>query len=636
MTQETMSFQTEVKELLHLMIHSLYSNKEIFLRELISNSSDAADKLRFESIANHNLYENETNLNIKVLYDKKLRTITIIDNGIGMSREEVIKNLGTIAHSGTKDFFKKLSGDQKKDAALIGQFGVGFYSAFIVSNRVILKTRRAGISSSKGVLWESFGEGEYSIEDINLQKRGTEIILYLRENEDDLLSGWKLKSIIQKYSDHISIPIFMQKEEWDADKKKIIKEDKEEQINQASALWMRFKNDITEDQYKTFYQHLSHNQEEPLIWAHNHVEGNHQYTQLLYIPKHASFDLWNRDYRRGLKLYVKRIFVMDNAEELLPTWLRFIIGIIDSNDLPLNISREILQKNRDIKIIKDGIIKRTLTTLEDLANSKDSVKQEKYNQFWIEFGQVLKEGMSEEKEIRDRITKLMRFSSTRSETSIQNISLFNYIENMKPLQKKIYYLTSDTFETGKNSPHLEIFKKKGIEVILLSDRVDEWMLSFLTKFENKPLQNISKGNLDLELLDDEEKNKKENIGKSTEQLIKKMKEILKDKAKDVRITFRLINSPSCIVVNDDEMSGYLQRMLKTSEQKTNNFFPILEINPEHILIKSLDINNLNFHNWCHIIFDQAMLAEGNTIDNPSIFVNRINDILISQIIANQH
>jgi molecular chaperone HtpG len=630
MAQETMSFQAEVKQLLHLMIHSLYSNKEIFLRELISNASDAADKLRFEAIENSALYENDSNLRIRVSYDKAARTITLDDNGIGMSRDEAISNLGTIARSGTKEFFGKLSGDQQKDAALIGQFGVGFYSGFIVADKISVETRRAGLPASEGVRWESAGEGEFEVDTIERAARGTTITLHLRAEEDELLSTYRLKSIIQKYSDHVALPILMQKEEWDAEKSEMVAKDEDETVNQASALWTRGKNDITEEQYKQFYQHLSHDHQDPLTWTHNRVEGRSEYTQLLYVPAHAQSDLWNRDHRGGLKLYVKRVFIMDDAEQLLPAYLRFVKGVVDSSDLPLNVSRELLQESRDVKAIREGVTKRSLSMLEELANAETDADKEKYTTFWNEFGQVLKEGIGEDFSNKERIAKLVRFSSTHTDSTEQTVSLADYVARMKPEQSKIYYVTADTWQAAKNSPHLEVFRKKGVEVLLLTDRVDEWMLSFLNDFDGKPLASVARGDLDLGQLNDEEKEAQEKVSEELKPLVERLKDALKDKAKDVRLTFRLTDSPSCLVADDGEMSGYLQRMLKAAGQQGPTFQPILEVNPEHPLVKGLHTDSANFDDWAHLLFDQAMLAEGGSLEDPASFVKRTNALLLAR------
>ena len=631
--KETLGFQAEVKQLLQLMIHSLYSNKEIFLRELISNASDAADKLRFEAINNDALYGNDHELKIKVSFDKDARTITISDNGIGMSRDEVISHLGTIAKSGTKEFFSKLSGDQQQDAALIGQFGVGFYSAFIVADRVIVNTRRAGAFASDGVRWESTGEGDYSVEQIEKPGRGTDVILHLRAGEEGLLSAWQLKSIIRKYSDHISLPIVMQKEEWDEEKKQTVLKDEFETVNQASALWARSKSDITEEQYNEFYKHVSHDFQDPLAYTHNRVEGRSEYTQLLYVPSHAPFDLWDRNKRAGIKLYVKRVFIMDDAEQLMPTYLRFIKGVIDSADLPLNVSREILQESRDVKVIREGSTKRVLGMLEEMANSEEQAGKDKYATFWKEFGQVLKEGIGEDAGNKDRIAKLLRFASTAGDSDAQNVSFADYLQRMKEGQDKIYYVTADTYNAAKNSPHLEIFRKKGVEVLLLTDRVDEWMLSFLSEFDGKELVSVAKGGLDLGGLEDEaEKKEHQEVEAGYKELVEQMKGALGDKAKDVRVTFRLTDSPACLVADENELSGNLLRMLKAAGQNAPESKPILEINPNHPLVTRLkyeDASGPRFADWSHILFDQAMLAEGGSLSDPASFVKRLNEMLLA-------
>lgn len=624
--KETLGFQAEVKQLLHLMIHSLYSNKEIFLRELISNASDAADKLRFEALNAPELYEGDSELAIEVSFDKAARTITIADNGIGMSRSEAIEHLGTIAKSGTREFFSKLSGDQQKDAALIGQFGVGFYSAFIVSDRVTVRSRRAGLPAAEGVEWSSDGSGEFTVDDIDKAKRGTEVTLHLREGEDELLSGWKLKSVLLKYSDHISLPIRMQKESWDADKKEQVVSDEFETVNQASALWTRAKSDITDEQYVEFYKHLSHDFEDPLAWTHGKVEGRSEYTQLLYVPAHAPFDLWDRERRGGLKLYVKRVFIMDNAEQLLPSYLRFVRGVIDSNDLPLNVSREILQESRDVRAIREGCTKKVLSMLEDLAENQP----DKYAAFWKEFGQVMKEGIGEDMANRDRIAKLCRFASTVNDAEDETVSLTEYLGRMKEGQDKIYYVTGETFSAAKNSPHLEIFRKKGVEVLLLSDRVDEWMLSYLSTFESKELQSVAKGGLDLGVLEDaEEKKAHEEEAQNLTPLTEKIKAALGDAVKSVRVTFRLTDSPACLVAEDGDISGHLARMLKAAGQKAPDAKPILEINPHHPLVSRLDPDSAQFADWSHVLLDQATLAEGGHLDDPAGFVKRLNALLMT-------
>ncbi len=632
--KQTLGFQAEVSQLLQLMIHSLYSNKEIFLRELISNASDAADKLRFEAINDASLFENDSDLKITVSFDKEARTITIADNGIGMTRDEAILHLGTIAKSGTKEFFGKLSGDQQKDAAMIGQFGVGFYSGFIVADKLTVETRRAGVKASEAVRWESTGAGDFSVESIVKADRGTAITLHLREGEDDFLSAWKLKSVIRTYSDHISLPIMMQKEEWDEEKKEQVLRDELETVNQASALWARNKNDITPEQYEEFYKHISHDYTAPLTHTHNRVEGRSEYTQLLYIPTRAPFDMWDRNKRGGIKLYVKRVFIMDDAEQLMPVYLRFVKGIIDTNDLPLNVSREILQESRDIKAIREGSTKRVLGMLEELANAEgeddSQAKKDKYASFWTEFGQVFKEGIGEDAGNKERIAKLLRFASTHNDNDAQTVSLADYLSRAKEGQDKIYFVTADSYIAAKNSPHLEIFRKKGVEVLLLTDRVDEWMLSFLTEFEGKELTSVAKGDLDLGKLEDEAE-KKQHVETETEfkDLVEKMKTALADKAKDVRVTFRLTDSPACLVADDNELSGNLMRMLKAAGQSAPESKPILEINPDHPLVQKLKYEEAKFADWSHILFDQAMLAEGGSLVDPASFVKRLNDMLLN-------
>ena len=631
--KETLGFQAEVKQLMQLMIHSLYSNKEIFLRELISNASDAADKLRFEAINNDALYGNDHELKITVSFDKDAKTITVSDNGIGMSRDEVISHLGTIAKSGTKEFFGKLTGDQQADAALIGQFGVGFYSGFIVAERIIVNTRRAGEFASEGVRWESRGEGDYSVESIDKPSRGTDIILHLRAGEEELLSAWKLKQIIRKYSDHISLPIQMLKDEWNEEKGETVVTTEYETVNQASALWARSKSDVTPEMYEEFYKHVSHDFQAPLTFTHNRVEGRSEYTQLLYVPAHAPFDLWDRSKRGGIKLYVKRVFIMDDAEQLMPAYLRFIKGVIDSNDLPLNVSREILQESRDVKVIREGSTKRVLGMLEELANSDEQEKKDKYVTFWTEFGQVLKEGIGEDAGNKERIAKLLRFASSTNDSSEQNTSLTDYIGRMKEGQDKIYYVAGESYLAAKNSPHLEIFRKKGVEVLLMTDRVDEWMLSFLTEFEGKELVSVAKGGLDLGGLEDEaEKKQHEETETSYKELVESMKAALGDKAKDVRVTFRLTDSPACLVADENELSGNLLRMLKAAGQNAPESKPILEINPDHPLVQRLkyeDASGARFGDWSHILFDQALLAEGGNLTDPASFVKRLNDMLLA-------
>lgn len=628
--KETLGFQAEVKQLLQLMIHSLYSNKEIFLRELISNASDAADKLRFEAMSHADWYESDPELKIKISFSKEAKTITISDNGIGMSRDEVVANLGTIARSGTKEFFSKLSGDQQKDAALIGQFGVGFYSAFIVADNIVVETRRAGLPANEGVRWESQGAGEFTIESINRPERGTTITLHLREGEDELLSSWKLKSIIRKYSDHISLPIQMQKEEWDETKKEQVLKDEFENINQATALWARPKSEVTEEQYKEFYKHISHDFQDPLTYSHNRVEGRSEFTQLLFIPKKAGFDLWDRNKRSGIKLYVKRVFIMDDAEQLMPTYLRFVSGVIDSADLPLNVSREILQESRDVKTIRESSTKRVLSMLEDLANSEDAGRKEQYADFWKEFGQVLKEGIGEDTGNQERIAKLARFASTHNDLAEQTVSLVDYVSRMKDGQDKIYYVTGDSYTAAKNSPHLEIFRKKGVEVLLLSDRVDEWMLSYFHEFDGKQLVSVAKGGLDLGALADEaDKKEQKETEEQYKDLIERMKKTLEDQVKDVRITLRLTDSPACLVADEHELSGNLLRMLKAAGQQAPDIKPILEINPQHPLVLKLKYEDKQFDDWARILFDQALLAEGGQLQDPAGFVKRINQMLLA-------
>lgn len=627
--KQTLGFQAEVKQLLQLMIHSLYSNKEIFLRELISNASDAADKLRFEAIDNSALFEDDPDLKITVSFDKDARTITISDNGIGMSRDDAIEHLGTIAKSGTKEFFSKLSGDQQKDAALIGQFGVGFYSGFIIADRITVETRRAGAPANEGVRWESEGAGDFSIEAIDKTTRGSDITLHLREGEDEFLSAWKIKSIIRKYSDHISLPIMMAKEEWDEEKKEMATKDELETVNQASALWARSKNDITPEQYTEFYKHVSHDFGDPLTYTHNRVEGRSEYTQLLYIPAKAPFDMWDRNKRGGIKLYVKRVFIMDDAEQLMPVYLRFVKGVIDSADLPLNVSREILQESRDVKVIREGSTKRVLSMLEELANSDEQEKKDKYATFWTEFGQAFKEGMGEDEANKERIAKLLRFASTHNDSDAQTVSLADYVSRMKEGQTKIFYATAETYNAAKNSPHLEIFRKKGIEVLLLTERVDEWMLSFLDKFEDKELASVAKGDLDLGQLEDEaEKKQHQETEDQYKELVAKMQTALADKAKEVRVTFRLTDSPACLVAEENELSGNLLRMLKAAGQEAPDAKPILEINPDHPLVQRLKYEEAKFDDWSNILFDQALLAEGGNLSDPAGFVKRLNEMLL--------
>ncbi|KDD42516.1 molecular chaperone HtpG [Bordetella bronchiseptica] len=623
---ETLGFQAEVKQLLHLMIHSLYSNKEIFLRELVSNASDACDKLRFEAIDQPGLLEGDGELAIRVDYDKAARTITISDNGIGLSRDEAVANLGTIARSGTREFFSQLTGDKQKDAQLIGQFGVGFYSSFIVADKVTVLSRRAGLAANEAIQWESDGQGEFSIAPAEKAGRGTDVVLHLRADEDELLNGWKLREILRRYSDHISLPIRMAKEDWDAEKGEQVKGDELETVNQANALWTRNKSDITDEQYREFYKTVSHDYDDPLAWTHNRVEGRSEYTQLLYVPKHAPFDLWDRDARRGVKLYVKRVFIMDDAEQLLPSYLRFVRGVIDSADLPLNVSREILQESRDVRAIREGSAKRVLSLLEDMAENK----AEDYATFWTEFGQLLKEGTGEDTANRERIAKLLRFASTHDGEQAQTVSFADYVGRMKDGQDKIYYVTADTFTAAANSPHLEIFRKKGIEVLLLSDRVDEWMLSYLREFDGKSLVSVAKGGLDLaELADEEEKKRQSEVAETFKPLVERLQQALAEQVKEVRVTQRLVDSPACVVVGQNELSPHLLRMLKAAGQEAPEVKPVLEINPDHALIARIrDASDAEFGDWAALLLDQALLAEGAQIADPAAFVKRLNGLLL--------
>ena len=621
--RETLGFQTEVKQLLQLMIHSLYSNREIFLRELISNASDACDKLRFEALHNDALFEAESDLKISISYDKEARTITINDNGIGMNRDDVIANLGTIAKSGTQEFFSKLSGDQQKDASLIGQFGVGFYSAFIVADKVTVLTRRGGENSDQGVRWESDGGGEFTIEVLEKADRGTEVMLHLRDDQDDLLNGHKLRSIVHKYSDHIVQPILMKKEEFKDDKQVITDDD--ETVNQASALWARPKNEISEEEYQAFYKHVGHDYEDSLAWTHARVEGRQEYTQLLYIPSRAPFDLWEQNARHGVKLYVRRVFIMDDAEQLLPSYLRFVRGIVDTNDLPLNVSREILQESKDIEAIRSGCTKKILGLLEDLAiNDK-----EKYAKFWAEFGLVLKEGTGQDFANKDKIAGLLRFASTHSDTDEETVSLADYIGRMKEGQEKVYYITADSFNSAKNSPHLEVFRKKDIEVLLLSARVDEWVVGSLNEFDGKQLVSVAKGGLDLgELEDETEKQEQEKQANEHKDLTEKIKASLTERVKEVRVTHRLTDSPACLVVDEHDMGGNMARMLKAAGQKIPTTLPILEINPNHPVVVRLKEEQQYFDDWAAVLFDQALLAEGGQLDDPAGFVKRVNQLML--------
>ncbi|MEO8310640.1 MAG: molecular chaperone HtpG, partial [Caldimonas sp.] len=623
------SFQAEVKQILHLVTHSLYSNKEIFLRELISNASDACDKLRFEAIDKPELYEGKTDLEVRVAFDKDARTITITDNGIGMSSEEAVAHLGTIAKSGTREFMSALEGDQKKDAQLIGQFGVGFYSGFIVADRITVESRRAGLPAEEGVRWTSEGAGDFEVETIARAERGTSVILHLREGEEEFLSSWKLRSIVSKYSDHISLPILMQKEEWDEEAKKQVTRDEWAPVNKASALWSRPKSEITKDQYEEFYKQISYDTEAPLAYTHNRVEGRSEYTQLLYIPGKAPFDLWNRDKRGGVKLYVKRVFIMDDAEALMPVYLRFVKGVIDSSDLPLNVSRELLQESRDVKAIREGSTKRVLSMLEGLAQSEDAAEKDKYAAFWKDFGVVLKEGIGEDHANSERLAKLYRFASTHDDGSVQNVSLPEYVGRMKEGQDAIYYVTADTLATAKNSPQLEIFKKKGIEVLLLTDRVDEWLLSHLYEHDGHPLQSVAKGSVDLGKLEDEtEKKQAEEAATAFKPTLERLKVSLKDRAKDVRVTTRLVDSPACLVVDEGDMSGHLARLLKQAGQGAPVSQPILEVNAEHPLVKKLESSE-HFDDLAGILFDQALLAEGGQLEDPAAYVRRVNALLLA-------
>lgn len=627
--KQTMGFQAEVKQLLQLMIHSLYSNKEIVLRELISNASDAADKLRFEAISNSSLYETDSELNIRVSFDKAARTLTISDNGIGMRREEVIANIGTIAKSGTKEFFQNLTGDQAKDANLIGQFGVGFYSSFIIADKVTLVTRRAG--EAEGVKWESGGEGDFTIEAVEKAGRGTDVILHLRADEDEFLNDWKLKSIVRKYSDHITLPIVMKKSEWKDGENgaggEMVPTDEDETINSASALWARSKNDITEEEYNEFYKHVSHDFEAPLAYTHSRVEGKQEYISLLYVPSKAPFDLYDRERRQGIKLYVKRVFIMEDAEKLMPQYLRFVRGVIDSADLPLNVSREILQDSRDVEAIKNGSVKKVLGLLEDLAENKP----EDYAKFWTQFGRVMKEGPGEDFANKDKIAGLLRFASTHANDDTQNVSLKDYVSRMKPEQEAIYYITADTFAAAKNSPHLEIFRKKGIEVLLMSDKVDEWMLGGLTEFEGKKLQSIAKGDLDLGKLEDEaDKEAQKKVEEDAKDLVERIKTSLGDAVKEVKVTHRLTDSPACLVAGEHDLSGNLARILKAAGQQAPDSKPILEINPAHRLVEKLkaESDEAKFADYAHVLFDQALLAEGGQLEDPASFVKRMNSLIL--------
>ena len=630
--KETMNFQTEVKQLLHLMVHSLYSNKEIFLRELISNAADAADKLRFAALENDALYESDPNLKIRITPNKDAGTLTISDNGIGMNREDVIANLGTIARSGTAEFLAKLSGDQKKDSQLIGQFGVGFYSGFIVADKITVESRKAGEEADTGVRWVSEGDGEFAVESIEKSARGTDIILHLKETEKEFLEDFRLRSVIGKYSDHIALPVEMEKmvppvSEEDADDKPADVAPEYEVINKATALWSRDKSDISDEEYQEFYKHLSHDFNDALTWSHNRVEGKHEYTSLLYIPAKAPFDLWNRDRVRGVKLYVQRVFIMDDAEQFLPVYLRFVRGILDSNDLPLNVSREILQDSATTQSLRNATVKRVLGMLEKQAK-KDP---ESYQAFWNEFGQVLKEGVAEDFANKEQIAGLLRFASTHNDSEEQSVSLADYIERMKPDQEKIYYVAAESFLTAKNSPHIEVLRKKGIEVLLLSDRIDEWMVGYLQEFDGKPLQSVTQGELDLGKLEDEtEKQAREKAADEHKALVERVSEVLGDRVDEVRVTLRLTDSPACIVSKADGMSAQMERIMKSAGQEVPASKPIFELNPEHSLITRLDSESdeARFADLVEILFDQASLAESGQLDNPAVFVKRLNKLIL--------
>ena len=625
-SKETLGFQTEVSQLLKLMIHSLYSNKEIFLRELISNASDACDKLRFEALTDASLMGDDSDLKIDISVDREKRTVSISDNGIGMSRDEVVQNIGTIAKSGTKEFFNKLTGDQAQDATLIGQFGVGFYSSFIVADKVTLISRRAGLPESEAVCWESAGEGDFTVETVSKPSRGTQIILHLRADEDELLEGYRLKTIAQRYSDHINLPIFMPKEEWNEKESKYVLQDESDQINQASAIWARPKSEVTDEQYQDFYKHISHDMEKPLAWAHARVEGKSEYTQLLYVPSKAPYDLWNREHKRGLKLYVRRVFIMEDAEQLLPGYLRFVKGVVDSADLPLNVSREILQESRDVEAIRKGCVNRVLGMIEDMAENQ----HDKFAVFWTEFGSVLKEGVGEDWSNKERIAKLLRFSSTADSGDKQVVALNDYVGRMKEGQDKIYYITAETHAAAKSSPHLEIFKKKDIEVLLLSDRVDEWAVSNLQEFDGKKLVSVAKGALDLGSIDNAADSEEEKDSADSSDLINRIKESLAGKVKDVRVSSRLVDSPSCLVSDEDEMSMNLSRMLKAAGQEVPAVEPILEINVNHPIVKKMadEKDKDRFSDWSSIVLDQAMLADGGTLEDPAKFVVKLNNLIL--------
>ena len=626
-TRETLGFQAEVKQLLDLMVHSLYGNKEIFLRELVSNASDACDKLRFEAIADAGLLEDDPDLNIRVSYDAAARTITISDNGIGMSRQEVIEHIGTIAKSGTREFFQQLAADKARDTNLIGQFGVGFYSAFIVADKVTLVTRRAGLGPEHGVTWESDGRGDFTVETTARASRGTDVVLHLRDGEDELLSGSRLREILHKYSDHITVPILMKMETWDATAKKPLTTNEDERVNQASALWARSKNEITQDQYDEFYKHVAHDVEAPLAHVHAKVEGRLEYTQLFYIPQRAPFDLWDREHRHGIKLYVRRVFIMDDTKDLMPMYLRFVRGIIDSSDLPLNVSREILQQSRDVQQIKAASTRRILGMLEELAEKQP----DKYATFWRTFGGVLKEGIPEDYANRDRIARLLRFASTHEGTDVQIVSLADYVGRMKEGQDAIYYISADTYEVGRNSPHLEIFRKHGVEVLIAYDRIDEWVVSTLTTFEGKALQSVAKGDLDLSKLGGEAAKQASAAQEEDKPFLDRIKAALGDRASDVRTSDRLTDSPSCLISDQYGLSTNFERMLKAAGQEVPHSKPVLEVNPGHPLVQRLksETDETRFSDWSHLLFDQATLAEGGQLEDPAGFVRRLNELMLT-------
>ena len=641
-SSHTHAFQAEVKQLLHLVAHSLYSNRDIFLRELVSNASDACDKLRYLAIDDAALWEGQSDLRIRLDFDPQARTITVSDNGIGLSMQDAIDHLGTIAKSGTREFMQQIGDARKADANLIGQFGVGFYSGFIVADRITVESRRAGLPVEQGVRWSSDGTGEFSVEHIRREARGTDVILHLREDADeqqfgDLLTAWKLKSIINRYSDHISLPIEMRKREWDKDKAAEVVREDWEQVNKAAALWARPRSELTSEQYIDFYKQIAHDAEAPLAWTHNRVEGRSEYTQLLYIPAKAPFDLWNREQMAGVKLYVKRVFILDDATSLLPTYLRFVRGVVDSSDLPLNVSRELLQESRDIRAIREGCTKRVLSLLEDLAGSEDQAQRDKYATFWQEFGQVLKEGIGEDFANRERLAKLLRFASTAAESDAQTTSLADYVARMKPEQTAIYYITADTPRAARSSPQLEVFKRKGVEVLLLTDRVDEWMLGSLREFEGKPLQSVARGAASLDALQDEaEKKQAEEAAQTHQALLARMKTALDGMAQDVRISARLVESPACLVAAEGDVSGHLARLLRQAGQEAPKSKPILEINPAHALVQRLQ-SELDkgdaaqaeaFDDLSRILFDQAQLAEGGMPEDPAAYVRRVNQWLV--------